>query len=275
MRYVTDVANALATAKSRHRGHAFRGVGGRVDSGASMAHQVLTRRGERRTVDRVRDGGEEDDEQAWQYLHPAARLSVEMAHASLVAGGLAVGSALSDADGRVVAAGRNRAYEVGGGDGALQGTPLAHAELNVLAAVATGRDMHAETLWSTQQPCSMCDAAFTGVGTVCWLGADPCARASGADEARTEGGLSRIAPTDDRWAVLVSVLFLARRALTRGIRHPTVERQRELEPQTHSLLQDLLATDQAGLLAEQPVTVLLAHIWPGVSNAVATRRGGR
>lgn len=229
------------------------------------------------SLDRVQAEGGQDAAQAWEHLDPAARRSMEMAHTSLVAGGLAVGSALADADGRVVAAGRNRAYDLGAWEGALQGTPLAHAEMNVLAAVATGRDMRAETLWSTQQPCSMCDAAlvFTGVGTVRWLGADPWVRASGASEARPDDGLRRVSPADDRWMVVVSVLFLASVALTRGVRHPTVECQRELEPETHSLLQELLAAEGASLRAEQAVTVLLARMWHGVRNAAAARHDRR
>jgi len=50
-------------------------------------------------------------EQAWEQLPAAAHRCLELAHLSLTTAGLAVGSALADANGRVVAAGRNRAYD--------------------------------------------------------------------------------------------------------------------------------------------------------------------
>ncbi|MFB8384888.1 deaminase [Streptomyces rubiginosohelvolus] len=61
----------------------------------------------------------------------------------------------------------NHAYDDGPGEGPLRGTPLAHAEMNPLGAARTDWDLSALTLWSTQEPCSMCTAAaaFTGVGT--------------------------------------------------------------------------------------------------------------
>lgn len=216
---------------------------------------------------------EQDAAQAWEQLPLAARRSLELAHFSLTTAGLAVGSALADADGRVVAAGRNRAYDPPGGEDPLQGSPLAHAEMNVLATVPTDRDMSADTLWSTQQPCSMCDAAlvFTGVGTVRWLAADPWARASGVNESRDGGEMRRLPPHDNRWVVVANVLFLASIALTRGLDHPTVTRNRQLEPETYALLQKLLAADGAGIRTEQPVTVLLAKVWSGLRDAAAAR----
>ena len=84
----------------------------------------------------VRSDDEREALQAWDELAPAARRSLELAHTALSTGGLAVGSALAEAGGHVVAAGRNRAYDPGGGKESLQGTPLAHAEMNVLASVA-------------------------------------------------------------------------------------------------------------------------------------------
>ena len=58
---------------------------------------------------------------------------VELAHLTLLAGGLAVGSVITDGDGRIVAEGRNRAYDPVTGTDPLEGTPLAHAEMNALA----------------------------------------------------------------------------------------------------------------------------------------------
>jgi hypothetical protein len=57
---------------------------------------------------------------AWHELEPAARRALELAYASLAGGGLACGAVITDADGRVVAEGRNRAYDPPGGPDALQ-----------------------------------------------------------------------------------------------------------------------------------------------------------
>ena len=100
----------------------------------------------------------------WDELAPAARRSFELAHLTLLAGGLAVGSVITDGDGRIVAEGRNRAYDPVTGTDPLEGTPLAHAEMNALARLATDCDPVDLTIWSTQQPCSMCAAAISFVG---------------------------------------------------------------------------------------------------------------
>ena len=120
--------------------------------------------------------------EVWEDLDPAFRRSLELAYESLAGGGLAVGAVLTDAGHQVIAEGHNRAYDAPGGRDALQGTPLAHAEMNVPAAVHTGWDLADCILWSTQEPCSMCAAAasFTGVDSVRYLAPDPWALATQA-----------------------------------------------------------------------------------------------
>jgi putative NADH-flavin reductase len=51
-------------------------------------------------------------------------------------GGLPVGAVVMGSGGEVVAEGRNRAYDPPGGDDRLQGSPIAHAEMNALARIA-------------------------------------------------------------------------------------------------------------------------------------------
>ncbi len=67
-----------------------------------------------------------------------------------------------------------------------------------------------------------------------------------------------------------NLLFLASIALTRGFTHPTVERNRELEPETHLLLQKL-SHGGAARMVEQPVKVLLADVWGEIREAAITR----
>src|SRR5262245_26856896 len=95
----------------------------------------------------------------WAALPAGAARALELAHRSLLAGGLAVGAAIVDDTGAVITEGRNRAYDDATGTDPLERTPLAHAEMNALARLDTDTPTGALTLWSTQQPCSMCRAA--------------------------------------------------------------------------------------------------------------------
>ena len=191
---------------------------------------------------------------AWGALDAAPRRALELAHTSLVAGGLPVGGVLADADGRIVAEGRNRAYDPPGGSDVLQGTPLAHAEMNVLAAVTTERNLNSDTLWSTHEPCSMCAAAaaFTGVGTVRHVAPDPWAVA-----ARPVPTASGSVPLGSRqWAVVAGVLFLLGVAARTGVRSPTVTGNVERQPEVARIALDLLPAPTGGTLQD-----LIAPVW--------------
>ena len=90
-------------------------------------------------------GGERRVEDAWIALPLGARVALEEQWAGLAAGGLPCGSAILSADGRVLCAGYNRAYDPAGpieirAQSPLQHTRLAHAELNALALVPTEFD---------------------------------------------------------------------------------------------------------------------------------------
>jgi tRNA(Arg) A34 adenosine deaminase TadA len=207
-------------------------------------------------------------EDAWRALPEPARAALEAASRSLAAGGLAVGSAIADADGALVAVGRNRAYDRPGGPEPLQGTPLAHAEMNALAVVPTARDLAADTLWSTQQPCAMCDAAavFCGVGTVRWLAPDPWAVAADVPVGREPGPTARIGPTDQRWLVVANALFVAGVVRTRGRAHPTAVRGAEREPETDQLV------DSVAERADVVFPRLIGPLWPEIIAAADARR---
>src|SRR6266700_7015889 len=82
-------------------------------------------------------------------LDPGAWRALERALDALRSGGLPCGSCLVDSDGNVIAEGRNHAYDPVSGSDLLEQTPLAHAELNVLARVSSDRDLGRDTLWST------------------------------------------------------------------------------------------------------------------------------
>jgi tRNA(Arg) A34 adenosine deaminase TadA len=139
-------------------------------------------------------------------LETVAWVALEGAFEALVAGGLPCGAAISDATGQVVARGRNHAYDPVTGSDVLEGTPLAHAELNALARVPTPRDLSGDTLWSTQQPCAMCTSAieFCGVGDTRYLAADPAFIATDDMRAGVLNDPTRDHPELTVWAILAN-----------------------------------------------------------------------
>ncbi|CAM5445061.1 tRNA-specific adenosine deaminase [Streptomyces avidinii] len=214
--------------------------------------------------------GQPDFDTAWRTAPAAVRRALALAYEALAAGGLAVGAVLTNADGKVIAEGRNEAYEdgpvsasagastggpaagpgagpvrghgggpdsasVGGpGNGPLRGTPLAHAEMNALAVARTGWDLGAVTLWSTQEPCSMCAAAaeFTGVGRVRFLAPDPWALAYGhADGSGAD-------PGGQEWLLVANAMFLRSVVLAASPDSPEEPRilthHRAAEPETEA-----------------------------------------
>jgi tRNA(Arg) A34 adenosine deaminase TadA len=207
-------------------------------------------------------------ESAWRSTGLGVRRSLELAHASLIAGGLPVGSVLLDGGGNVVAEGRNRAYDSPGGKDALQGSPIAHAEMNVLAAVATATDLASMTLWSSHRPCSMCAAAcgFTGVGTVRYVAPDPSDETDGSDQDETDGSDQDAA--DGRWLVVANLLFLSGILAYSGPTSPFVNRVRPREPEITGLLDTL----DHRRLRQVPLDGALAVIWSDVERAADRRR---
>ena len=216
---------------------------------------------------------------AWERVELPIRRSLQLAYASLTAGGLACGAVLTDQSGTIVAEGRNRAYDPPGGDDVLQGTPLAHAETNVLARVSTDRDLAMCTLWSTQEPCSMCTAAaaFTGIGSIRYVAPDPWAIA--ADQSRSTRSVERVEAAvgpriigpaeDDRWVVSANVIFMLSIGRPRGPDHPTIARNAELEPETTAIVRDLLADRSVRLSAS--VEAFLRPSWALIVVAAASR----
>src|ERR1017187_3427247 len=104
----------------------------------------------------------------WHEADDALLRCRDLAHESFLGGGVPVGSVIAGSNGERVSEGRNPAYDPAGGTDQLQCTPVAHAEMNALAAVETGTDLASLTLWSSQRPCVLCAAAceFTGAGSV-------------------------------------------------------------------------------------------------------------
>ena len=200
---------------------------------------------------------------AWDELAPPARRSFELAHITLLAGGLAVGSVITDTDGRIVAEGRNRAYDPTTATDPLEGTPLAHAEMNALARLATDCEPADFTIWSTQQPCSMCAAAisFVGIRHVIAVARDPSDPARPTDEA-----------LDDVWVVLATVMFLMGPLRVGGADHPMVRANAQLEPEAVALALRSTATADDPLTDGRALEDALRAMWDDLQAAATARR---
>ena len=134
----------------------------------------------------------------------------------------------------------------------------------------------------------MCTAAatFTGVGTVRYLAPDPWAVAlgrsrseAGRDDAARAGqpgsGPLIVGPVDDeRWVVAANVMFLISIARRRGLNHPTIVRNADLEPDTVTIVRHLTATDMS---TELPASAdaFVAHWWADLCAAAGKRATGR
>lgn len=96
----------------------------------------------------------------WQRLSPIWQAAVEEAWAAYCNGSLPHGAVITDADGQIVARGRNRISEKAVEGMVLHGHRLAHAELNALIQTNWSK-VTQETciLYSTIEPCPMCIGA--------------------------------------------------------------------------------------------------------------------
>lgn len=203
---------------------------------------------------------------AWAALEPAFRRGLVQAYQTLAAGGLAVGAVVTGPDGSIVAEGRNRAYDPPGGNDALQGTPLAHAELNALALARTEWDLSGYTLWSTQQPCSMCDAAaaFLSIGSIRYLAPDPWAIAAGVSSgalAPTRG------PGEPAWIVAANVMFLLAIASRAGVAHATMAGNLARGSAAAQIVVELIdaARPAAVLTRDRTVEQVLGSLWDQIT----------
>lgn len=117
------------------------------------------------------------------------QLPFELAWEAFRAGSRPVGAVLLDADGHVVATGRNRSQEATAPPGQLAGTALAHAEINALAQLPTGRHYDGHRLYTTLEPCLLCSSALihSHVGHVVYAAPDPMWR--GIEDVPAVGGL--------------------------------------------------------------------------------------
>ena len=113
----------------------------------------------------------------WQTLSFPWQTAVSLAWESYCAGSLPIGAVIVDTDGRIVAQGRNSIHETNSSS-PLQGSRLAHAEMNALVTLSQSEiDAKCCTLYSTMEPCVMCLGAIRmmRLGAVRFVAYDPFA----------------------------------------------------------------------------------------------------
>ncbi|MGO9454933.1 MAG: nucleoside deaminase [Candidatus Binataceae bacterium] len=109
----------------------------------------------------------------WSALEEPWRKALTLAWEAYVGGNVGVGAALTDAQGRIVAVGRNRGSDTGAPPGRLRSTPIAHAEIDVLGQLTPGDYQH-HTLWTTLESCPLCSMAIvmSNIGNVAFAARD-------------------------------------------------------------------------------------------------------
>jgi tRNA(Arg) A34 adenosine deaminase TadA len=109
----------------------------------------------------------------WAALDDGWKASLEEAWQSWCDGSAGVGAAIVDANGVVVATGRNRRLDPYRRDG-LAGSRIAHAEMCALAAIPSA-SFDDYTLYTTFEPCLMCAGAIImcHIPRVRYAAADP------------------------------------------------------------------------------------------------------
>jgi tRNA(Arg) A34 adenosine deaminase TadA len=203
--------------------------------------------------------------ESWAALPVGARAALEQQWAGLAAGGLPCGAAITDAADRLIAVGRNHAYDPAGALETrarypLQHNRLAHAELNALARIATEADHAALTLWTTQHPCGMCAAAiaFVGIGQVRFIADDPSDDAPPDQIVATRSGVPYRSLGDPLWWTIANLLFLYNSAVLSGAEAGNLRANHDRYPQLVALTLDLARGDALGVAARAGTTLPVA-----------------
>jgi tRNA(Arg) A34 adenosine deaminase TadA len=135
--------------------------------------------------------------------------------------------------------------------------------MNALARIDTDADVASLTLWSTQRPCSMCQAAieFIGIGAVRAIATDPS-----DPHHRTRETV------DDVWVVLATTMFLIGPLRRGGDQHPVVVANRFLEPEAVELAIAATAASTHPLTDGRSLTNAITAMWTDLRGCADRRR---
>src|SRR5580765_5441812 len=147
-----------------------------------------SRRAERSTASHRRESSRLSPVQGWDDLEPAWREASRLAWEAFGAGTIPVGAVVTDADGSVLARGRNRMFDASAPAGQIFGTRVAHAEINALVQLGSDRRYFDCTLWTTLEPCAQCIGAswLSTIGRVAFAAGDVYGGASKLIERQIE-----------------------------------------------------------------------------------------
>jgi len=206
----------------------------------------------------------------WLSLEEPWRMAIVQAWEAYVGGNVGVGAVLTDADSKVVAAGRNRQSDTEAPPGRLRATPIAHAEIDVLGQLERG-DYSRYTLWTTLESCPLCSMATitSNVGTVVYAARD-----------RLWEGLVKLTQVNEfiaqRWPIQRGPLggavsaFCELLPLLWFLDHKpsgtVVEKYRIEHPRLLSLAKALSGDSRLSELKSHPVEVALAELWTELSS---------
>jgi tRNA(Arg) A34 adenosine deaminase TadA len=114
----------------------------------------------------------------WESFSAPWQAALEMAWEAYCAGTIPIGAAVADAEGEVVARGRNRILDDRATGRQICGDMLAHAEINALLDLKLDQESrHSAALYTTMEPCPLCMGAFymSSVRTLYFAARDPYA----------------------------------------------------------------------------------------------------
>lgn len=146
-------------------------------------------------------------------LSEPERACLALAWEALLAGTNPIGAVVVDADGAIIATGRNAVHGTARPD-LLSASRLAHAEVNALLRLPVDQRHSGLRLVTSLEPCQMCTGAvrMATVGALTFLGADPVHGSAWVlDSARyvNHRPVDVTGPRDDRVGRLASGLPLA------------------------------------------------------------------
>ena len=117
----------------------------------------------------------------WSDFSTAWQAALEETWAAFVKGSYPIGAAITDANGEIIARGRNHINDRDGLRGQqVGGVQFAHAELNALLVLPSDmkpEDLHAAHIYTTVEPCPLCVGAIymSGIRNIHYASRDPYA----------------------------------------------------------------------------------------------------
>ena len=151
----------------------------------------------------------------WDTLSEPWRACVELAWDAYRAGSLPIGAVVTDAEGRILSAGRNRIHEGTGPPGTVFGRKLAHAELNALLLLEGEENPRACVLYTTTEPCPLCVGAarMADVGGLRYASREPWAGSAamfGTVPYLRRANLGLVGPENEHLEAVLVVLLVER-----------------------------------------------------------------